>query len=38
VKLFLAPGRRKLHERDLPKLASDELFEYVVNHYVKTRK
>ena len=38
VKMFLAPGRRKVHKRDLPKLASDELFEYVVNHYVKTRK
>ena len=38
VKLFLAPGRRKIHKRDLPKLASEELFEYVLNHYVKTRK
>lgn len=38
VKLFLAPGRRKVHKGDLPKLASEELFEYVVNHHVKTRK
>lgn len=38
VKQFLAPGRRKIHKRDLPRLASDELFHYVVNHYVKTRK
>jgi len=35
VKLFLAPGARKLHKQDLPKLASEELFEYVVAHYVK---
>jgi hypothetical protein len=38
VKMYLAPGRRKIHKRDLPKLASKELFEYVVNHYGKTRK
>lgn len=38
VKLFLAPGRRKVHKKDLPKLASDELFQYVVQHHVKTRK
>jgi hypothetical protein len=38
VKLFLAPGRRKIHKGDLSKLASDELFQYVVNHHVKTRK
>ncbi len=38
VKLFLAPGRRKIHMRDLPRLASDDLFRYVVNHFVKTRK
>jgi hypothetical protein len=38
VKLFLAPGRRKIHKRDLPKLASDELFQHVVDHYVKKRK
>jgi hypothetical protein len=38
VKMFLAPGRRKLHKKDLPKLASDELFGYVVQHHVRTRK
>lgn len=38
VKLFLAPGRRKVHKKDLSKLASDELFQYVVQHHVKTRK
>jgi hypothetical protein len=38
VKLFLAPGRRKLHKRDLPRPASDAFFRYVVNHFVKTRK
>lgn len=35
VKLFLAPGRRKIHKRDLPKLVADDLFEHVVRHYVK---
>ncbi len=38
VKRFLVPGRRKLHKGDLPKLASKELFRYVVQHHVKTRK
>jgi hypothetical protein len=38
LKRFLAPGRRKIHKRDLPKLASDEFFHYVVNHFVKTRE
>lgn len=38
VNRFLAPGARKPHKRDLPKLASDEFFRYGVNHYVKTRK
>jgi hypothetical protein len=38
VKMFLAPGRRKIHKRDLPKLAGEEFFQYVVNHHVKTRK
>lgn len=38
VKRFLAPGRRKVHKGDLPKLASEELFRYVVQHHVKTRK
>jgi hypothetical protein len=38
VKLFLAPGRRKLHKRDLPKLASEDFFNYVVHHFLKTRQ
>ena len=38
IKLFLAPGRRKIHKRDLPKLASEELFHYVANHYAKPRQ
>ena len=38
IKLFLAPGRRKIHKRDLPRLASEDFFRYVANHYVKTRK
>jgi hypothetical protein len=35
VKLFLAPGRRKIRTGDPPRLASQELFEYVLAHYVK---
>jgi hypothetical protein len=38
VKLFLAPARRKLHKKDLPKLVSDDFFRYVVQHHVRTRK
>jgi hypothetical protein len=38
IKLFLAPGRRKIHKRDLPRLADDDFFHYVVNHFVKTRR
>jgi hypothetical protein len=38
VKMFLAPGRRKIHKKDLPRLVSDDFFQYVVNHHVKTRK
>lgn len=35
VKLFLAPGRRKIHKKDLQRLPSEELFSYVRQHYVK---
>jgi hypothetical protein len=35
VKLFLGPGRRKIHKRDLPKLTSQELFDYVLRNYLK---
>jgi hypothetical protein len=31
----LTTGHRKLSKTDLPRLAKDEVFEYVVNHYVK---
>jgi hypothetical protein len=34
VKLFLAPGRRKIHKKDLPRLTSQELFDHVLKHYV----
>jgi hypothetical protein len=34
VKLFLAPGRRKIHKKDLPRLTSQELFDHVLAHYV----
>ena len=37
VKLFLARAE-KFRKKDLPKLASDELLQYVVQHHVKTRK
>jgi hypothetical protein len=33
--LFLAPGRRKVGKPDLARLTSQELFEYVLDHYVK---
>jgi hypothetical protein len=32
---FLAPGRRTVHKRDLPHLTSQDLFDYVREHYVK---
>ncbi len=35
VKMFLAPGRRKIHTKDLHRLTSEELFDYVLKHYVK---
>jgi len=35
IKPFLAPGRRKLTKADLPKLTSEELFEYVWKRYAK---
>ncbi len=35
AKTLLSPGRRELQKRDLPGLASDEVFEYVVQHYLK---
>jgi hypothetical protein len=35
VKVFLAPGRRKLHKRDLVRLPSQDLFLHVLTHYVK---
>ncbi len=35
VKMFLAPGRRKVRKTDLPGLTSREIFDYVLEHYVK---
>ncbi len=35
IKLLLAPGRRKLHKRDLHRLTAPEVFEAVVKTYVK---
>jgi hypothetical protein len=35
VKLFLAPGRRKVHQKDLVNLTAQELFDYVRKNYVK---
>ncbi len=35
VARFLAPGRRKIHTRDLDRLAAPELFEHVRTHFVK---
>ncbi len=35
VKRFLTRGTRKIHKRDLPRLTSQELFDYVRKHYVK---
>lgn len=35
AKALLSPGRRELQKRDLPGLASEEVFEYVVQHYLK---
>jgi hypothetical protein len=35
IKLFLAPGRRKMTKADLPRLTSEDFFEYVVKHYVE---
>jgi len=35
VKQFLASGRRKIHKRDLPRLTTPEIFDYVLKHYVK---
>ena len=35
VARFLAPGRRKIHKKDLPRLTSEELFEYVRKNYAK---
>ncbi len=33
VKLYLAPGRRRLRKGDLPRLAGQELFDHVRKHY-----
>jgi hypothetical protein len=35
IKPFLAPGRRKVTKADLPKLTSDQVFQYVVKNYLK---
>jgi hypothetical protein len=35
VKLFLRPGRQKIHKADLSRLPSQELFDYVLKTYVK---
>ena len=35
VKLFLAPGRRKIAKGDLRRLTSPEFFEYVLRQYVR---
>jgi len=35
IKLFLAPGRRKMTTGDLPQLTSEDFFDYVVKHYVR---
>jgi hypothetical protein len=35
VKTFLAPGRRRIHKKDLRRLPSEELFAHVRKHYVK---
>ena len=32
---LLVPGRRKLHKTDLPRLVSDEVFQYVLRNYVR---
>jgi hypothetical protein len=32
---LLVPGRRKLSKKDLPKLVSDEVFQYVLRNYVR---
>jgi hypothetical protein len=32
---FLAPGRRKMHRSDLPKLTRQDLFDFVVKKYVR---
>jgi hypothetical protein len=37
IKMFLAPGRRKMTKRDLPRLTAQDFFDYVVQQYVKTR-
>lgn len=37
VKLYLAPGRRKLAKPDLLKLPSPDLFDYVTSHYLKKK-
>ena len=37
VKLYLAPGRRKVAKPDLRRLPSPELFDYVTAHYLKNR-
>lgn len=35
IKQFLASGSRKIHKGDLSKLARQDFFDYVVQHYVK---
>jgi hypothetical protein len=35
VKALLSPGRRELQKRDLPGLTSDEVFKFVLQHYLK---
>lgn len=35
VKLFRAPGQRKIRKTDLPRLTSQELFEHFLKHHVK---
>ena len=32
---LLTTGRRKLHKKDLPRLTSDEVFQYVLRNYVR---
>ncbi len=34
IKPSLAPGRRKLHKTDLPRLTAPEVFQAVVSHYL----